>query len=131
TGAPVPEGADSVIRIEHTDVRDGDIVITADTDIRRNIRQRGEDVRKGDTVAEKGIQLRPGMIGLLASVGRATVRVAHRPRVAILSTGDELVDVSEFDRVLRSERIVNSNSYALAAAVRAVGCTADVLGIAQ
>lgn len=131
TGAPVPEGADSVIRVEHTESLDDVVMINADTDKQRNIRQSGEDVRKGQIIAEKGIELRPGMIGLLASVGRATVRVSRRPRIAILSTGDELVDVSEFERVLRGERIVNSNSYALAAAVRSVGCAAEVLGIAQ
>jgi molybdopterin molybdotransferase len=131
TGAPVPEGADTVIRVEHTEATGDAVTITSDTDVRRNIRNAGEDVAKGHVVAAKGIVLRPGMIGLLASVGRATVRVARRPRVAILSTGDELVDVCDFDRVMRGERIVNSNSYALAAAVRATGGIAEVLGIAQ
>ena len=78
-----------------------------------------------------GRQLRAGEIGLLASIGCATVRVRRRPRVAILSTGDELVDVTGFDEVRAGRRIVNSNSYALAAAVRAVGGEPIPLGIAR
>ena len=131
TGAPIPEGADSVVRVEHTSEDGGVVVIYAETDANRNIRPRGEDVRRDAVVAKAGRVLRPGEIGLLASIGKATVRVARRPRVGILSTGDELVDVAGFDRVLRGERIVNSNSYALAAAVIAVGGEPVVLGIAR
>jgi len=131
TGAPVPAGADSVVRVEHTTLEDDVVVVFNDSDARRNIRPRGEDVRKDEVAVGAGTPLRPGEIGLLASIGQARLRVHCRPRVAILSTGDELVDVTHFDEVLAGRRIVNSNSYALAAAVRAVGAEPVVLGIAR
>jgi molybdopterin molybdotransferase len=131
TGAPIPEGADSVVRVEHTEAT-GDVVrVLASSDARRNIRPRGEDVKANAVALVAGTILRPGEIGLLASIGQARVRVHRRPVVAILSTGDELVDVNGFDEVIAGRRIVNSNSYALAAAVRAVGAEVLVLGIAR
>lgn len=131
TGAPVPDGADTVVRVEHTE-QNGDVVrIFSASDAMRNIRPRGEDVRANDAVLAAGTMLRPGEIGLLASIGMARVCVHRRPIVAILSTGDELVDIDGFDDVLAGRRIVNSNSYALAAAVRAVGAEPMVLGIAR
>ena len=132
TGAPIPDGADSVIRVEHTESGDADVVIVVnDADAGRNIRPRGEDVRAGQTVVGKGAVLRPAEIGFLATVGARTVAVSRRPRVAILSTGDELVDLDNFDDVRAGRKIVNSNSYALAAAVRATGGEPVLLGIAR
>lgn len=131
TGAPVPDGADSVIRIEHTQSAGDGVSIFSDGDVHRNIRRRGEDVRAGTAVLTAGTVLRPGEIGLLASIGQARVRVSRRPTVAILSTGDELVDLDHFAEVEAGRRIVNSNSYALAAAVRATGADPIVLGIAR
>lgn len=128
TGAPVPAGADSVIRVEDTDAGAGSVRIHADRDTMRNIRARGEDVVEGAVVARAGEQLSPGHVGVLASVGRAKVRVIRRPRVAILASGDELVDVDEFDAVLAGERIVTSNSYSLDAAVREAGAEPVSLG---
>lgn len=131
TGAPIPDGADSVVRVEHTE-QAGDVVrIWAASDVHRNIRPRGEDVRANAVALTAGTILRPGEIGLLASIGQARIRVHRRPVVAILSTGDELVDVNGFDEVIAGRSIVNSNSYALAAAVRAVGAEPMVLGIAR
>jgi molybdopterin molybdotransferase len=131
TGAPIPEGADSVVRVEHTE-QSGDVVrVFSATDAQRNIRPRGEDVKANETVLPAGTMLRPGEIGLLASIGLARVNVHRRPVVAILSTGDELVDLADFDEVRAGRKIVNSNSYALAAAVRAVGAEPLVLGIAR
>jgi molybdopterin molybdotransferase len=131
TGAPIPEGADSVVRVEHTE-QSGDVVrVFSATDAHRNIRPRGEDVKANETVLPAGSMLRPGEIGLLASIGLARVNVHRRPVVAILSTGDELVDLRDFDEVRAGRKIVNSNSYALAAAVRAVGAEPLVLGIAR
>lgn len=137
TGAPVPEGADSVIRIEHTAgwAADGEldgrrVVITSDADAGRNIRRRGEDVRRGDTVVPRGRVLRAGEIGALAMAGRLQVLVHRRPVVAILSNGDELVEPDE--RVERAgHRIFNSNAYGLAAAVASAGAEPRLLGIAR
>lgn len=131
TGAPVPAGADTVVRVEHTRETDGIVEIFAATDAHRNIRPRGEDVRAGVIAVAAGTILRPAEIGLLASIGAARVRVHRRPVVAILSTGDELVDVDAFDEVMAGRRIVNSNSYAIAASVRAVGADPLMLGIAR
>lgn len=131
TGAPLPVGADSVIRVEHTQLQRNGVSVFSDADAGRNIRRRGEDVRQGEDVLAAGRFLRPAEIGLLASIGCATARVHRRPVVAILSTGDELVDVDAFDEVRAGRRIVNSNSYALAAAVRALGAQPLVLGIAR
>ena len=131
TGAPVPAGADTVVRVEHTREDGTTVVVFSDADAQRNIRPRGEDVAANQIAVNAGTVLRAGEIGLLASVGCARVRVHRRPVVAILSTGDELVDVDHFDEVLAGRRIVNSNSYALAAAVRSIGAVPWSLGIAR
>ena len=128
TGAPVPRGADSVIRVEDSDAGTATVRITADRDALRNIRPRGEDLAEGAVVARPGEQLSPGHIGVLASVGKGQLRVIRKPRVAILASGDELVDVDRFDRVLAGERIVTSNSYSLEAAVREAGAEPISLG---
>ncbi len=132
TGAPVPEGADTVVRLEHTESRGpGEVAVVRDMDAGRNLRQRGEDLRAGAAVLDAGTLLRPAEIGVLASVGAAQVPVHRRARVAILSNGDELVDLDGFDQVLAGRRIVSSNSYALAAAARAAGAEPLSLGIAR
>ena len=121
TGAPVPEGADGVIRVEDTDAGVERVTVYDDRDAGRNVRPRGEDLAAGATALARGAWLGPAQLGVLASVGCATVAVTRRPRVAILATGDELVDLDRFDAVRRGERIVTSNSYALEALVRATG----------
>jgi molybdopterin molybdotransferase len=131
TGAPIPEGADSVVRVEHTQTNRDSVVVFNDTDARRNIRPRGEDVAKDAVAVQAGTSLRAGEIGFLASIGQAKVQVHRKPVVAILSTGDELVDVDGFHHVMAGRRIVNSNSYALAASVQALGCEPHLLGIAR
>lgn len=132
TGAPLPDGADGVIRIEHVRWRDEErIEILDDADAGRNVRERGEDVRRGDIVLRAGSVVRAGEVGVLATVGRSNISVHRRPRVGILSTGNELVDLDAFDRVLAGERIANSNSYALSASVQAVGAEPVRLGIAR
>lgn len=130
TGAAIPGGADSVVRLEHTQ-RDGDRirVLRAD-DAHRNIRPRGEDLRTGDVAVEAGRALRAAEVGVLAMVGAARVRVHRRPVTAILSTGDEIVELDEFDDVLAGRRIANSNGPMLAAAVRAAGGVPLLLGVA-
>ncbi|MEX2283360.1 MAG: gephyrin-like molybdotransferase Glp [Gemmatimonadota bacterium] len=132
TGAPVPEGADTVIRVEHTREGDADHVLIVDAmDAGRNLRFRGEDLRTGDTVLLPGRFLRPGEIGVLATVGASQVEVFRRPRVAILSTGNELAELNQFDQVLQGRKIVNSNSYSLAAATIGSGALPVMLGIAS
>lgn len=141
TGAPVPEGADSVVRVEHTDggsgigaqsgVGDARVCIRSDTDAGRNIRRRGEDVRQGHRVLRTGTPLRAAELGMAASLGRSTLAVTRRARVAILTSGDELVDVDQFAEVLAGRRIVSSNSYALAAQLQESGMEAVLLGIAR
>ena len=130
TGAFVPAGADSVVRVEDTG-GDADVVsIFDDRDAGRNIRLRGEDVRADQIVMRPGTAIAAPHIGVLASVGCVAPRVYRTPRVAILATGDELVMLERFDEVLAGTRIVSSNSYALAAAVRAAGGEPVPLGIA-
>lgn len=130
TGAPVPDGADSVIRVEDTDADTVTVQIRDDRDAMRNVRRRGEDVQAGTTVLSAGTVLGAAQLGVLASVGCAAPRVHRRPRVAILATGDELVPVERFGDVQRGERIVSSNSYTLAAGVREAGGEPIALGIA-
>ncbi len=128
TGAPIPAGADSVIRVEDTDAGETEVRVRADRDAMRNVRPRGEDLATGAIAVASGTQLYPGHIGLLASVGRGELRVQRRARVAILASGDELVDVDRFDEVLAGAKIVTSNSYSLEAAVREAGAEPVPLG---
>jgi len=118
TGAPIPEGADAVIMQEDTE-RDGNRVQVKDkAEIRENIRDAGEDVREGETVIKKGADLLPAHIGMMAVVGRSSVLVGRRPSVAILSTGDEIMDL---DDSLSGPCIYNSNGYMLAAQIKSAG----------
>ncbi len=121
TGAPLPEGADSVVRVEDTD--GGTVTVRAlkDRDVRKNVRPRGEDFREGDLVLPAGEPLGPAQIGVLASLGLAEVAVRCAPRVAILGSGDELVDLDRFDEVRAGRKIVGSNSHTLHALVRSAG----------
>ncbi len=130
TGAPVPEGADSVIRREDTD--DGRDVVTIRElrDARKNIRRKGEDFQAGDTVFAAGETLSIAHIGALASGGMKAVHVHRRPRVAIISSGDELVELSDFSSDQAGRKIVSSNSVTLSALVREAGGEPIDLGIA-
>jgi len=129
TGAPVPAGADAVIRVEDTrQLADGGIEIQQSVAPGNDIRLRGEGMRDGQVVLFPGTEITPALIGVLATVKSAQVRVYRRPRVAILATGDELEDLDEaFD----PEKIPNSNSYALMAQVQALGIEPVLLGIAR
>ncbi len=128
TGAPVPNGADTVVRIEFTEPSETTVRIFQPEPKGMNIRPKGEDVKEGECIIPKGTQLRPGEIGMLAILAKSFVLVHQRPRVAILSTGDELADLDEkFDE----HKIVNSNSYGIAAAVQEAGGIPVLLGIAR
>jgi molybdopterin molybdotransferase len=128
TGAPIPDGADTVVRVEDTDNASDVVTITAATPRGLSTRQAGEDLRKGETILTTGTVLRAAEIGLLASAGRARVRVRKRPRVAVFSTGDEIVDL---DKPLERGQIRDSNRYTLASAVRAAGAEPWVRGIVR
>ena len=129
TGAPVPEGADTVVRHEDTD-NGREIVTIANTrDARRNIRQAGEDYRAGDVLVSPGTLLAVAHLALLASAGVKQVAVHKRPRVAVLSSGDELVALEDSTVELRETKIVSSNSVSLGAAIREAGGDPVDLGI--
>jgi molybdopterin molybdotransferase len=128
TGAPVVEGADAIIPVERTR-GSGDLVeFLASAEKGAFIRPRGEDLRLGELVMAAGKVLTPADLGMLASVNRAMVEVIRRPRVAIVATGDELVDV---DQPPTGAQVVNSSAYALAGAVREAGADATILKVAR
>ena len=128
TGAPIPPGSDAVIPFEEISVVDDHVVVKAKVTVRQHIRFRGEDVREGDVVLQGGTPLRPPEISMLASLGKAFVPVYRTVRVAVLSTGDELIELGEPPS---PGMIVNSNSVAVAAAVRETGAESLLLGIAR
>jgi molybdopterin molybdotransferase len=129
TGAPVPQGADAVIRVEETQAATGNRVqINAAVKPGNDIRLRGEGMRNGDVVLTAGTEITPGVTGVLATVKQSQVQVYRRPRVAILSTGNELEDI---DDPVDPDKIPNSNSYALMAQVQTLGIEPDLLGIAR
>ena len=128
TGAPIPPGCDAVVRQEDTH-REGDLVrFHAEPRPGDHVRRAGEDVEAGDTVLRAGTRLGAAHLGMLAALGRTVVAVRQRPRVALLSGGDELV---EPDRPVTGDRIVSSNSYSLAAQCRELGAEPVYLGIAR
>lgn len=128
TGAPLPEGADAVVRREDTRTEGTNVAVFVEAEAGRDIRRAGEDVRRGDLVLPRGTVLRPAEVGMLASLGRSFVAVHQKPRVAIVSTGDELVEIDEPGEPWR---IVNSNAYALAAQVAEAGAVPAQIGIAR
>jgi molybdopterin molybdotransferase len=128
TGAPVPDGADTVVRFEDTR-QDGDWVeVLTPYTTGSNVRPAGEDVRAGQVVLEPGMLLRPQEIGMLAAVGWVEVEVVRRPRVAILATGDEIVPP---DQPPGPGQIRDANSYTVAAQVQAFGGVPIILGAAR
>lgn len=128
TGAFVPDGADTVVQVELTD--GGMDVVTVEKALPQgtNVRRRGEDMRAGQVVIRGGVRIGPAEIAMLAAVQKTIVQVGRRPTVAILSTGDELVDVRE---PLAPGKIVNTNGPLLAALVREAGAIPRTLGIVR
>lgn len=131
TGAPVPAGADSVIRQEDTDLGADTVTIVRDRDAGANVRRAGEDLRKGTRVFEPGIELGPAQLGVLASLAVATPLITRRPRVAILGGGDEIVDIDQPDLILSGRKVASSNTHTLMALVRQAGGEPLNLGIAR
>lgn len=128
TGAPLPDGADTVVRVEDTDAGLEVVAIRDARDLRKNIRPRGEDFVADDVVVPAGTPIAPAQVGVLASLGLPSVDVHRRPVVAILGSGDELVDLDRFHEVLAGRKIVTSNSYTLSALVRSNGGVPLLLG---
>lgn len=139
TGAPMPRGADAIVPFEETDEPSGRafgsfaksrgvVGVLKAAEPGANIRRAAEDIRAGQPIIRAGAVLHPAQIGVLASLGRATVRVHRRPVVAILSTGDE---VREPGQPLGPGQIYDSNAYSIAAMVRANGGVPKRLGIAK
>ncbi len=131
TGAPVPLGADAIVMQEDVALLDdGRVQIKAQPSAGQWIRRRGEDVARAAVVLQIGQRLSPAELGLAASIGFATLEVARRPRVALLSTGDELVmpgDVSP--EAMKPGAIYNSNRFFLRALLQRLGCEVSDLGI--
>jgi len=117
-----------VVPVEYTEVKEGFVYIKREFGRGANVRFRGEDVRKGDLLIPTGHEIRAYEIGLLASVNKVAVRVYRRPRVAILSTGDELIELGEPQE--RASQIRSSNHHMLKALVEEAGGEPHVLGIA-
>jgi molybdopterin molybdotransferase len=127
TGAPIPEGADAVIRMEDAREEDARVAIRVEAEPGQNIRRAGEDVRKGEHVIPRGEIIRAAEVGMLASLGRSFIFVHQRPLVAIVATGDELADI---DEPPSDWKIVSSNTYSLAALIRECGAVPLQIGIA-
>jgi molybdopterin molybdotransferase len=131
TGAPMPAGADTVIRVEDTDRGTEFVRVNDLRDLGKNIRLRGNELGQGDIAVYAGTLVGPAQLGVLASVGAARVRVHKVPRVAVIASGDELVDLDRFADVQAGHAIISSNSYTIRAAAMATGATIADYGIVR
>jgi molybdopterin molybdotransferase len=131
TGAPLPQGADTVIRQEDTEQhKNGRLVIRNTRDAKKNIRRRGEDIRKNAVVMEAGTALGPAQLGVLASIAHDVLSVHRTPRVAFMGSGDEIVDLDRKQDILAGTKIASSNSYTLDAMIRRAAAEPLNLGVA-
>jgi len=128
TGAPMPDGTDTIVRVEDTDDGRETVTITKPVPFGLSVRAAGEDLRAGETILRAGTVLRPAELGVLATLGRGRIRTIPRPRVTVLSTGDELV---ELDDPVGPGQIRDANRYSLAAAARAAGAVVETGGIVR
>jgi molybdopterin molybdotransferase len=126
TGALMPEGADTVAHVEITDAGSDSVNVFEPLRRGTNVRKRGEDMCAGDIVLAEGTPVHAAEVGVLAGVQKVVVGVGRRPTVAILSTGDEIIDVGD---EMAPGKVVNSNSYSLAALVREAGAIPRMIGI--
>jgi len=132
TGAPVPEGADSVIRQEDTaQGANGRVRIQNARDAKKNIRRRGEDITKGSVVLRAGTALGPAQLGVLASIAVDQPSVHRAARVAFMGSGDEIVDLDQKQEILGGRKIASSNSYTLDALIRRAAADPLNLGLAR
>jgi len=128
TGGVMPDGADAVVIVERAREKDGRVLIFSPAKPGQNVRRKGEDIRKGKVVYRSGELVRAAELGVLASLGFPEVSVFRRPVVAIVTTGDELIDVAE---ELSPGMVRSSNTYTLLGQVREAGGEAEVLGKAS
>ncbi len=128
TGAPLPKRADAVVMVERTEQAGAVVRILRSVRPGENIGRAGEDIQKGQTGIERGTDIGPAELGMLAALNRAAVKVAKRPRLAVIATGDEIVEPGE---PKARGQIRNSNGYSLSAMARAAGAEAEYLGIAR
>ncbi len=132
TGAPLPQGSDTVIRQEDTTALDGDRVKINNTrDAGKNVRRRAEDIQKGSVVLTQGTPLGPAQLGVLASIAQGEVYVYRRPKVAFLGSGDEIAELDDREAILSGKKIASSNSYTLHALIRRAGGEPMNLGVAR
>jgi len=131
TGAPLPDGADTVVRQEDTDLGTGTVAILRDRDAGINIRRAGEDIRRGTVALPAGTELGPAELGVLASMAVANPVIVRQPRVGIMGSGDEIVDVDQPDDIISGRKVASSNTHTLMALVRLAGAVPVNLGIAR
>jgi len=132
TGAPLPQGADTVIRQEDTtQSTNGTVRISNTRDAKKNIRRRGEDIRKGAVVLTASTALGPAQLGVLASIAHDRPLVHRVPQVAFMGSGDEIVDLDRRDEILAGKKIATSNSYTLDALIRRSSAVPVNLGVAR
>src|SRR5947208_906360 len=133
TGAPLPGGADTVVRQEDTEPGGGpgSVTVVNGRDAGKNVRHKGEDIRKGEVVLAAGTALGPAQLGVLASIAHATPLVHDAPRVAFMGSGDEIVDLDRADDILSGKKVATSNSYTLHALIRRTGGIPVDLGLAR
>jgi molybdopterin molybdotransferase len=127
TGAPLPPGADVVIMIEHTGFEGSTVTLQREVKAGENVVPQGAEAKKGDVLLQKGTRLTPAALAVAASAGRSELKVFARPKIAVLSTGDELIEVAQQPA---PTQIRNSNSYSLAAQIIAAGGEPVILPIA-
>jgi molybdopterin molybdotransferase len=128
TGAPIASGADAIVPVERTRGTETEVEVLAAAEAGAFVRPRGEDLKRDELVISPGKALTPSDLGMLASLNRSMVDVYRRPRVAIVATGDELVDV---DTVPTGAQVINSSAYALAAGIRETGGEPIMLKVAR
>ena len=128
TGAPVPEGADAVVMVEYTDAADDEVTVKRPVGRGENVVQAGAEARRGNVAVKRGTRVQHAVVAVAAAIGRPEIAVYRRPSVAVLATGDELVDIN---LPPGPNEIRNSNSYSLAAQVYAAGGDATLLPVAR
>ncbi|MDR3291969.1 MAG: molybdopterin molybdotransferase MoeA, partial [Methanobrevibacter sp.] len=123
TGAPIPKGADGVLMEEFTIANGNNLEIYSQVTPMENIAPKGEDIKKDDKILDKAILLKPSTIGLIASAGYDKVKVYKKPKIKLITTGDELVEPS---KTLEKAHIINSNKYIISNMIKSLGCIVEI-----